>query len=131
MARDLLCSFSKICTSNDDLVLDPNRLAYDVGGMAIVLVEPSREFSNKLRSSSGGANPYGGTIGVILPEFGLVRKFYLGGNYDTQRKLSEAIKSFLVFSISNRRSEKSIDFAGLQSIHAKYLRKKISCVQLF
>lgn len=113
-------------TDEDGLALDPSRLAYDVGGMAVVVVEPSRSFSNRLREKAMGVNPYAGTIGVILPEYGIVRKFYLGGAYDTPRKLSEAIKSFLVWSISNRRSENRVDFATLQSIHARYLRAKLS-----
>lgn len=51
-------------------------LAYQLGGVAHVLVEPSRNFSFKLRDAVLGKNVYGGAIGVIVPGRGIVRRIY-------------------------------------------------------
>ncbi|MFX8903204.1 hypothetical protein ABTM99_20040, partial [Acinetobacter baumannii] len=40
------------------------KLAYDLGGIAHVVVEPNRHFSFKLRDQCNGRNLYGGTIGI-------------------------------------------------------------------
>ncbi len=54
------------------------KLAFDIGGVAHVVVEPSRAFSFGLRDLTSGANAYGGTIAIALPGRGIVRRFYLG-----------------------------------------------------
>jgi hypothetical protein len=54
------------------------KLAYDLGGVAHVVVEPSRTFSFRLRDQTAGANAYGGTLGIALPGRGIVRRLHLG-----------------------------------------------------
>lgn len=54
------------------------KLAFDLGGIAHVVVEPNRAFSFQLRDLVDGANAYGGTLGIALPGRGIVRRFYLG-----------------------------------------------------
>ena len=54
------------------------KLAYDLGGVAHVVVEPDRAFSFRLRDETAGANVYGGTFAIALPGRGIVRRLYLG-----------------------------------------------------
>ena len=54
------------------------KLAYDLGGVAHVVVEPDRAFSVRLREETAGANAYGGTFAIALPGRGIVRRLYLG-----------------------------------------------------
>lgn len=71
---------------------DIEKMAYDMGGVAHVVVEPSRSFSMRLREASAGRNVYGGTIGVFLPQRGFVRRHYIGWQIDNGRALIEAAK---------------------------------------
>jgi hypothetical protein len=54
------------------------KLAFDLGGVAHVVVEPSRSFSFLLRDQTNGENVYGGAFGIALPGRGIMRRFYLG-----------------------------------------------------
>lgn len=47
--------------------VNPHRLAYLLGGMAHVLVEPTRRFSFDLREKTNGRNTYNGAIGIYWP----------------------------------------------------------------
>lgn len=60
--------------SQDEL----NKIAFDLGGVAHVCIEPNRMFSLGLRKKVGGRNVYGGTIGISVPGRGFVRRLYLG-----------------------------------------------------
>ena len=54
------------------------KLAYDLGGIAHVVVEPDRSFSFALRDAADGLNVYGGTIALAVPGRGVVRRFFFG-----------------------------------------------------
>lgn len=68
------------------------KLAYDLGGIAHVVVEPDRGFSFLLRDESAGANVYGGTVGLCVPGHGIVRRYYLGWQISDLRDLAVAIQ---------------------------------------
>lgn len=68
------------------------KLAYDLGGVAHVLVEPGRKFSFRLRDETAGANSYGGAIGLGLPERGIVRRYYIGGQILSNHDLAIAVR---------------------------------------
>jgi hypothetical protein len=74
--------------SNDQI----EKLAYDLGGIAHVVVEPNRAFSFQLRDLTEGANAYGGTIGVALPGRGIVRRFYIGLRLQDAHELLMAVR---------------------------------------
>lgn len=64
------------------------RLAFELGGVAHVVVEPSQSFSFRLREAVDGANAYGGTVAVAIPGRGIIRRFYVGLRYpDVDRLL--------------------------------------------
>ncbi|WP_165895215.1 hypothetical protein [Sphingomonas sp. PP-CC-3G-468] len=54
------------------------KLAYDLGGVAHVVVEPNRQFSFRLKASCDGRNVYNGTLGIAMPHRGFIRRFFLG-----------------------------------------------------
>lgn len=84
-------------------ILDVNRLAADLSGMAHVVVEPNRPFSVRLQLEVDSENVYGGTIGIYWPEGGGRRSFFLGGEYSTPSHLAAAIKDEVRAALLNRR----------------------------
>lgn len=56
--------------------VDPRVLAQWLGGMAHVVVEPSRPFSLVLARNVENTNPYAGAIGVFWPESGTEHRFF-------------------------------------------------------
>lgn len=69
------------------------KLAYDLGGVAHVVVEPSRNFSIRLRDSSEGRNIYNGTLGIAMPHRGFIRRFFLGRQFENVADLIDGIRS--------------------------------------
>ncbi|MFT3688033.1 hypothetical protein [Paenirhodobacter sp.] len=51
-------------------------LAYELGGIAHVVIEPNRGFSFDLRDRIDGENVYGGGIGIALPKRGFTHRRY-------------------------------------------------------
>lgn len=68
------------------------KLAYDLGGIAHVMVEPDRNFSFDLRHESEARNAYGGTIGLSIPGKGIARQYYLGWQIQNEDGLATAVK---------------------------------------
>ena len=52
---------------DENLSLDVSALARALGGLAHVIVEPSRQFSRQLQAETSSRNPYGGAVGIHLP----------------------------------------------------------------
>lgn len=69
------------------------KLAFDLGGVAHVVVEPSRSFSFKLRDSTNGLNVYGGTLGLTSPGQGFARQFYLGWRLADSTAVATSVRS--------------------------------------
>ncbi|RMF21763.1 MAG: hypothetical protein D6760_08785, partial [Deltaproteobacteria bacterium] len=69
----------------DDQAL--KKLAFALGGIAHVVVEPDRRFSFRLRDACGGKNPYAGAVGLALPDTGIVRRYMLGPSFPTAGEL--------------------------------------------
>ena len=69
------------------------KLSYDLGGIAHVVVEPDRAFSFQLRDETEGRNAYGGTVGLSAPGQGIVRRYYLGWQIQNGRELATAIQA--------------------------------------
>lgn len=84
-------------------ILDVDRLAADLSGMAHVVVEPNRPFSVRLQLEVESENVYGGTIGLYWPEGGGRRSFFLGGEYASPGHLANAIKDEIRAALLNRR----------------------------
>jgi hypothetical protein len=81
---------------HDSWLLSPDqitKLAYDLGGIAHVVVEPNRGFSIRLRDESGGGNIYNGTVGIAMPQRGFVRRFFLARLTENVSDLIDATRS--------------------------------------
>lgn len=72
------------------------KLAYDLGGVAHVVVEPTRHFSLRLRDQSNGRNIYGGTAGIAMPQRGFIRRFFLGRQFEDLGELLDGLRSAAV-----------------------------------
>ena len=69
------------------------KLAYDLGGIAHVVVEPDRAFSFDLRDETLARNAYGGTVGLSAPGQGIVRRYYLGWQIQNGKELAAAVRA--------------------------------------
>jgi hypothetical protein len=73
--------------------IEIEKLAYDLGGIAHVVVEPSRAFSFGLRDQTSGKNAYGGSIAIALPGQGIVKRLHFGWLYQDTTDLVGAIRA--------------------------------------
>ena len=67
------------------------KLAFDLGGVAHIVVEPSRSFSFRLRDKSQGKNVYGGALGISLPRRGIVTRNFLGFRFPSASDLVSGV----------------------------------------
>jgi hypothetical protein len=68
------------------------KLAYDLGGIAHVVVEPDRAFSFTLRTQTEALNAYAGTLALSAPGRGIVRRYYLGWQIQDTIELAAAVR---------------------------------------
>ncbi|AVW92609.1 hypothetical protein DA792_17185 [Celeribacter baekdonensis] len=89
------------------------KLAYDLGGVAHIVVEPSRDFSIRVRDLVAGANVYGGSVGVYAPGSPRGRKFYVGGAIKNAHELFSWIFEYC-YDLRSRLPAKGWDWTELQ-----------------
>jgi len=89
------------------------KLAFDLGGVAHVVVEPDRAFSFNLKDETDARNAYGGTIGICLPEKGLVRRFYFGWHTQDSRELAISVR-FAALNLRQQMPATGWDWTDLQ-----------------
>ena len=89
---------------NAGYLVDRDRLASDLAGMAHVVVEPNRAFSLRLKAEVGSENVYGGTVGVYWPEGAGRRSFFIGRELESPDEITRAIAE----EITNSPWKKSI-----------------------
>lgn len=95
-------------------IVDPNRLARELAGMAHVVVEPNRPFSHRLKIDVGAENVYGGTVGMYLPEGGGRRSYFLGRDLRSADDVAKAVTRDVWTALANRRGMDSCSWASLQ-----------------
>lgn len=79
------------CLSIDDI----QKLSYRLGGLAHVVVEPSRRFSFTLRDIVSGDNVYGGAVGVVVPRIGIAKRLFRAGALLDKKLFTQAIERSL------------------------------------
>lgn len=99
------------------------KLAFDLGGIAHVVVEPSRVFSIHLRGLSSGKNAYGGTIGIILPSQGIVRRLFKNLRYQTSEDVAAGVRD-AAMSIRSQMPAEGWDWTELQEQALRRQREK-------
>ncbi len=104
-----------VSKDNRNLVtVHPNRLAYLLGGMAHVLVEPSRQFSFDLRKLTFGNNTYNGVIGVYWPN-GWRSLVFPDATKDLVQEIYGTIEEHSLYSLL----PKALTYDGIKSAQAK------------
>lgn len=99
------------------------KIAFDVGGVAHLVVEPNRDFSFALRDLTAGANAYGGTLAIAIPGRGIVRQFYLGWRLPNVSDIVEAIRAG-VHSIRTQMPAEGWDWTELQEQALRLQRER-------
>lgn len=84
------------------LDIDPAPLARHLGGMAHVLVEPSRAFSRVLQDGVGSNNVYGGRVGVYWPS-GARQAYFLNADTPTDLDVRQLLSGRLRAALLARR----------------------------
>jgi len=95
-------------SSNHDntLPLDVSELAYALGGLAHVVVEPDRNFSFLLRDETEAANPYAGAVGIGFPGKPVsMTLFPKGSEVAFRHRLAEIIQSSFLGKIASSGKE--------------------------
>ncbi|MBK7350192.1 MAG: hypothetical protein IPI92_10040 [Gemmatimonadetes bacterium] len=79
--------------------LDASALAKDLGGLAHVVVEPSKYFSFALARRASSQNPYGGSVGIVWPhaagQLMKIRPFQGSTAAEVQVAVGEHVRSSL------------------------------------
>jgi len=97
------------------------KLAYDLGGVAHVVVEPSLAFSYSLKEHSAAKNIYNGCIGIYIPHHGLQKKIFpsLSGEAQTRERIRH-----ITLSICSQLPAKGWEWVDLQEACLKFNRLK-------
>ncbi|MBN2906880.1 MAG: hypothetical protein JXJ18_09255 [Rhodobacteraceae bacterium] len=110
-------------TDSGDCLLDADRLAKILSGVAHVIVEPSRAFSFQLMEACKRKNPYGGTTGFCVPGYGVVRRFFLTPSLHDPRQLTAEIVSFVSAFSANRAPVLSLEWQEVQELFLRAIRE--------
>ncbi|MGH1458145.1 MAG: hypothetical protein ACRBBT_04510 [Paracoccaceae bacterium] len=89
------------------------KLAFELCGIAHVVVEPSSGFSHSLKDRVDGINAYGGSVGVYSPEAPRGKKFYVGGAIHDANELFTWVRDYCS-SLRSRHPAKGWDWTELQ-----------------
>ena len=98
-------------------------LAHRLGGVAHVVVEPSRRFSVQLMGRSLAKNPYLGAIGICIAGHGVVNKFFSGHIHRNPDDLFHAVYNTVERYVSNKVSVIGADWADMVEESVQQLRK--------
>lgn len=82
--------------------INPVPLARVLGGMAHIVVEPSRDFSRKIQPDVGSRNVYGGRVGVYWPS-GEQHRYFLNAHTPTDFDVRQLIAADIRAAHINRR----------------------------
>lgn len=100
----------------EDLI---SRMAHRLGGVAHVVIEPSRAFSFKLKEQVNNSNVYGGAVGFSLPEIGLIRRIYKDAQNQTERAFCDSVQHQVIGMRSQMASKGGWDWGQLQDALAR------------
>jgi hypothetical protein len=74
---------------------------------------------------SGGKNPYGGFIGICVSNYGVVKRYFLGGIFQDSEDLRQAIYGFASQYVTNRKPRLGWDWQDLIEEASRQLRSKL------
>jgi len=114
---------------DNTLPIDEVKLSRDVAGLAHVVVESTRMESFDLMERTGGANPYGGAIGICLSGNGVVARYLLGTRYISATDLMKVVALRVSNLAATRASLSGWDWQDIQTKQAETLRSKLESVE--
>lgn len=100
-------------------IVDADRLANDLAGMAHVVVEPNRPFSVRLKIDVDSENVYGGTVGVYWPDGGGRRSFFIGREFESPEDVERALVAEIQQALTNRRPFDRCTWAHVQEYSSR------------
>lgn len=100
-------------------------LAFRLGGVAHVVVEPDRAFSKKLIAQGGARAPYGGSLAICVGGHGVVKRYFIGSLFPDSDSLVEAVCAFSLQYVTNRRSRIGADWQHIIEESSRILRRKL------
>lgn len=104
-------------------VIDADALARHLGGVAHVLVEPSRDFSRRIQSEVFSNNPYGGYVGIFYHQ-GRSKRLAIedfDSDFDIRRAIFHEVRQALL----NRMPLSRCSWPYIQASAAKIARQKL------
>lgn len=104
---------------NCDYLVDVDRLAKQLSGLAHVVVEPNRAFSLRLKYEVNSENVFGGTIGLYWPQGGGRRAFFMGPQHESPGAIARAVAAELRSALNNRRALARCTWATVQEAVAR------------
>ncbi len=94
--------------------IDVNKLAYDLSGMAHVVVEPTRDFSKNLMKITFSKNVYGGSIGIYWPNVSQRKTFFSEQFSNDKNSYEKSITEYVKKSLLNRRPLAACTWSSIQ-----------------
>ncbi|MCB1367975.1 MAG: hypothetical protein KDK00_09440 [Rhodobacteraceae bacterium] len=111
---------------DDRLPINAEKLAYDLGGLAHVVVEPSRSFSFLLKDETGGRNPYAGAIGLALPGKPISSRLIPSGD---ENGIREEVIALVRRVFGGKVASRGKEWGELQQMLLRDARKRLSEVE--
>ena len=99
-----------------DYIVDPDRLASYLSGMAHVVIEPDHTFSSRLKIEADSGNVYSGAIGVYWPDGTGRRSFFIGREYGSSMEVQRAVLEEVRTTLTNRRPLDRCTWAAVQAL---------------
>ncbi|MCB9689734.1 MAG: hypothetical protein H6738_21790 [Alphaproteobacteria bacterium] len=96
-------------------VLDHFGLARTLGGVAHVVIEPSRGFSFRLQGQVAGVNPYGGAVGIYWPQATGRSQRFFARQYEDSAEMLEEVSLSVRRAVANRRPMARCSWSRLRS----------------
>jgi len=100
-------------------LLDPERLANWLAGMAHVFVEPDRWFSIRLMQEVDRQNAYGGGIGIYWPNGEGPRRYFRYRAGQSAQELGKAISDDIRAALVNKQPDRQLTWAFLEETRSK------------
>jgi hypothetical protein len=106
-------------------LVNPDELSRFVGGLAHVVVEPSRSFSYLVKKLTRSRNVFGGAIGVYWPESDVRKSYFSEGGPRAGRGLALEIAKDIRVVLSNQRQRSNCSWNILKESVAKNRYEKL------
>jgi hypothetical protein len=107
-------------------LVNPDELSRFLSGMAHVVVEPSRKFSNQLKLLASSRNVYGGGAGVYWPESSARKSYFVDPEGKNRKAVQIEIATDIREALSNRRLRTNCTWSHLKETVA---RKKFDALK--